>query len=115
MPTLYRTLGSDETKGKFLWFTGENWIFGMGALVIGIFILAQVQHYPWHFGTKVGLSVLPLVIVSAWCILLRQGKPPANDIDLLEDILDTEKIWSPSAEIPKHPLGLNSAAPEEKQ
>ncbi len=114
MPRLHRTLGADETKGKFLWFEGDNWIFGVLAALLGVFIMAQVQRYPWHFAVKMGATLLPLVLVSLWCVLLRQGKPPSNDVDLLEDILDTEKIWFHQPKDISHPLGLDSDIEEEE-
>ncbi|MDX2225621.1 MAG: hypothetical protein SFY92_00760 [Verrucomicrobiae bacterium] len=108
MPTVYRTLGADESKGKFLIFEGnENAFIFIGGVMLAMGCLYQLKTWNLHYAIKFGLAAVPVILASVWIFGFRQGKPPAYDKDYFHDVFNLEKSWKPDlAKSIRHPLAF---------
>ncbi|SKB05231.1 hypothetical protein SAMN02745166_04209 [Prosthecobacter debontii] len=82
---LHETNEGRETQQGIAGFEGLNALFFMFALGLAMLIFRK-----YASGTNpnmllaIGLASIPLIIVSAYCFGLKQGKPPSYDVELGE-------------------------------
>jgi hypothetical protein len=97
------TNAGDDSEGSVWGIQGDNLLVLLVALVVAIGF-ALVLHARGA-GPLVVLAGAPLGIASAYIFLLRQGKPPAYDLDWLEaQCLGGD--WQPDVRQPSNPIEL---------
>ena len=87
-------------EGNLVWWL----IGGVGSAIATFFAL--LVGLEASLLTSLGVAVVPLLLVLAYILGLRQGKPPGYDRDLLESLLFGPG-FGPEANphrLPKHPF-----------
>lgn len=99
---LIPTHAGDDSDGKIWGIEGVNILFILAGVLlsVGLALLLFQQHSP---GISFGISCLPFVVLTAYVLTLRQGRPKSFDTDLLETIA-TGTGWMPPQAQPRNPI-----------
>lgn len=82
---LHETNEGRETQQGIAGFEGMNALYFMLALGMSMMIFRRYAgEQDANMPLALGLASIPLVVVSAYCFGLKQGKPPSYDVDLAE-------------------------------
>ena len=85
-------------EGNLFW-----WIIGgLGAGITVFFVMVIAFKAGLFF--SFGVAALPVLVCLSYILLLRQGKPPGYDRDVIER-LGAGGGFGPEGTVSKHPLG----------
>lgn len=86
-------------EGNLVW-----WLIGGAGAGLTVFFLLLVV-LDLSFLLSLGLGAVPFVLALLYILLLRRGKPPGYDLDLLDHCLGGSHGFSPeTTQLPKHPF-----------
>lgn len=71
-----------ETQQGFAGFEGTNALLFMGALFVGLLVMQGSADS--GILASIGYGLIPVVVVSLYVFILKQGKPPSYDLELIE-------------------------------
>jgi len=96
------THAGDDSDGKIWGIEGMNLLFMLAGLLlsIGLALLLSRHHAPT---LSVGAGAVPVVLVTLYVFIFRQGKPKAFDTDWLETQANGSG-WMPPTRQPRNPL-----------
>jgi hypothetical protein len=100
------TQAGDDSDGKIWGIEGVNILFMLAALLLGLAVMLS-RNNPPAFSFAAG--TVPFVLVTAYVLILRQGKPKSFDTDLLET-LASGTGWTPPANQPSNPLVTHASS-----
>lgn len=99
---MIQTHAGDDSDGKIWGIEGINLLFLLAGLLLSIGLVLMLSHqHPPMFSILAG--AVPLVLVTAYVFILRQGKPKSYDTDLFETMASGSG-WMPPANQPRNPL-----------
>ncbi len=105
---IVHTQAGDDSDGKIWGIEGVNILFMLAALLLGIGLAVMLsRNNPPTFSFAAG--TVPFVLVTAYVLILRQGKPKSFDTDLLET-LASGTGWTPPANQPSNPLFTHASS-----
>jgi hypothetical protein len=103
------THAGDDSDGKLWGIEGTNILFILAGLLLSVgltlMLFRQQVHSP---AFSFGVGSLPLVLACLYIFVLRQGRPPSYDTDLLETLL-SGRAWLAPRRQPGHPIQDESA------
>lgn len=99
---MIQTHAGDDSDGRIWGIEGINLLFLLAGLLlsIGLVLMLSRQHPPTF---SIAAGAVPFALITAYVLILRQGKPKSYDTDLLET-LATGNGWTPPAKQPRNPL-----------
>jgi hypothetical protein len=107
---IVHTHAGDDSDGKILGIEGINILLILAGLIFSVglsmLLFGHQAHSPLF---SFGVGSLPLVLMVAYVLGLRQGKPKCYDTDLLETCV-SGNAWLPSFRSPRHPLYRHEGA-----
>lgn len=99
---MIQTHAGDDSDGRIWGIEGINLLFLLAGLLVSIgLVLMLSQQHPPTFSIAAG--AVPFMLVTAYVLILRQGKPKSYDTDLLET-LASGNGWTPPAKQLRNPL-----------
>jgi hypothetical protein len=105
---IVHTQAGDDSDGKIWGIEGVNILFMLAALLLGIGLAVMLsRNNPPTFSFAAG--TVPFVLVTAYVLILRQGKPKSFDTDLLET-LASGTGWTPPSHQPSNPLSSHASS-----
>lgn len=82
---LHETNEGRETQQGIAGFEGMNALYFMVALGMSMLLFRRyASGQDASMMLAIGLASIPLIVVSAYCFGLKQGKPPSYDVELAE-------------------------------
>lgn len=82
---LHETNEGRETQQGIAGFEGMNALYFMVALGMSMLLFRRFASGPEaSMPLAIGLASIPIIVVSAYCFGLKQGKPPSYDVELAE-------------------------------
>ncbi len=98
------TNAASDSAGKTWGLDGNLfwWVVGGLGAGIGVFFLMVVGFKAGLF-VSFGVAALLVLVCLAYILLLRQGKPPGYDRDIVERLAGGSG-FGPCASVPRHPL-----------
>lgn len=82
---LHETNEGRETQQGIAGFEGMNALYFMVALGMAMLLFRRFASGPEaSMPLAIGLASIPIIVVSAYCFGLKQGKPPSYDVELAE-------------------------------
>ena len=105
---IVHTHAGDDSDGKIWGIEGVNILFMLAGLLISIGLtLMFSRHHSLSFSVSVG--AMPFALLTAYVLLLRQGKPKSFDTDLLETLTGGTD-WVPPAQQPRNPFSSHASS-----
>lgn len=105
---IVHTHAGDDSDGKIWGIEGVNILFMLAGLLlsIGLSVMLSRHHAPT---LSVGAGAVPFALLTAYVLLLRQGKPKSFDTDLLESLAGGSG-WAPPTLQPRNPLSSHASS-----
>lgn len=98
------TNSADDSKGRTWGLDGNLfWHVIIGGFVFVITLLLLFSALRMDFWTSFAIASVPFALLLAYVFLLRQGKPPGYDVDLLDGWLKGRSFRIASRDT-THPL-----------
>lgn len=104
---IVHTQAGDDSDGKIWGIEGVNILFMLAALLLGIglaVMLSRNNQPAFSFGA----GTVPFVLVTAYVLTLRQGRPKSFDTDWLET-LASGTGWTPPTSQPRNPISSHAS------
>jgi hypothetical protein len=99
-----QTHAGDDSDGKIWGIEGLNILLILAGLILSVglsmMLFRQQAHSPF---VSFGVGSLPFILMVAYVLGLRQGKPRHYDTDLLETFT-SGTAWMAARRQPRHPL-----------
>ena len=103
---MVQTHAGNDSDGRIWGLEGVNILFILAGLLLSIGLtLLLTRHHTPMFG--IGVGAVPFALVTAYVLLLRQGKPKSFDTDLLETLVHGTGWISPARQT-RNPLTFHA-------
>lgn len=99
---IVHTHAGDDSDGKIWGIEGVNILFLLAGLLISVGLTLMLSRQN-ALTFSVGAGAMPFALLTAYVLLLRQGRPKSFDTDLLETLAGGSG-WLPPARQPRNPL-----------
>lgn len=90
-----QSIGAKPILHRSIPLEANNVLIIVSALLLGILISFQLSRQGCGFFLSFVPAGLLVGTAVAWALLLKQGKPPAYDVDFLSTTLLGKKSWEP--------------------
>lgn len=79
------TNAADDSKGRAFGLDGDLYLPVVSAAVLALALFAILGlHFGCGWFLAGVIAATPLVLTLVWAVILRNGRPPANDRDTIE-------------------------------
>lgn len=99
------TNSADDSKGRTWGLEGNLfWFIAGGAFSFVVLLLFLFSALKFSFTASLVIAAIPLLLSLVYVFAFRQGKPPAYDLDCLDQWLNGTGFGLDPLKQPQHPL-----------